>query len=235
MKPEEAVIERHLLKAWGENIVYEPRGKDTTPDFLVNGVNAVEVRRLNQNFFNGEQTEGLEQLAFPLYDALKEVLASFESRYSGQSFWVFVNYERPLSKNIREIKVEMKKSLENFLQAGLSLPCILQVNENIEFQVYSAEPTNGKIFRFGGETDENAGGGVISVYIENINHCIADKSAKIKQYKSLYKEWWLYLVDFMELGLGYNEINEVKNAISDLDEFSKVVIISYTSITTQGW
>jgi len=228
MKPEEIVVEKYLRKAYGRRIKYEPRGKDTTPDFSIDDVYAVEVRRLNQQFFDGENTEGLEQLSFSIYNVLKDVLVSFDCLYSGKSFWVFIDYERPLGKNMREIKLEMKKTFENFLQAETSLPCTLQVNENIEFQVYSSEPINGKIFRLGGESDGDAGGGVISVYIENIRYCIAEKSLKIKPYISQYREWSLYLVDYMELGLGYNEINGIKNAISDLGEFHKVAIINYT-------
>lgn len=228
MKPEEIVAEKYLRKAYGGNIVYEPRGKDTTPDFSINGVYAVEVRRLNQHFFNGEKTEGLEQLSFPLYDALKEVLASFNSQYSGKSFWVFIDYQRPLGKNMRKLKLEMRNSLEKFLQAEVPLPYTLQVNEEIKFQFYSSVPISGRVFRFGGEGDGDAGGWVISVYIDNVRHCIAEKSSKIKQYESLYREWWLYLVDYMELGLDYDDIKEVKTAISDLGQFNKVAIINYT-------
>jgi hypothetical protein len=228
MKPEEIVADKYLRNTYREEIVFEPRGKDTTPDFSIKGVYAVEVRRLNQHFFNGEKKEGLEQLSFPLYDALKEVLASFNSRYSGKSFWVFIDYERPLSKKIREIKLEMQNSLEKFLQNEVSLPYTLQVNEEIEFQVYSSDPLSGRVFRLGGEVDGDAGGWVISVYIENIRHCIAEKSSKIKQYKSLYSEWWLCLIDRMELGLDDDVIKEVRTAISDLGEFNKVSIINYT-------
>jgi hypothetical protein len=228
MHAEETVVEKYLHMTYGENIVYEPRGRDTTPDFSVNGVYAIEVRRLNQQFFDGENTEGLEQLSFPLYDVLKEVLASFKMQNPQKTFWIFMDYERPLGKNMREIKLEMQVSLEKFLQAEVPLPHSVQVNSNIEFHIYPSSSTSGRVFQYGGEFDGDAGGGNISIYLENIRHCIAEKTLKIKQYKPLYKEWWLCLVDCMEIGLDVGEIKEVKSSISDLGEFNKVVVINHT-------
>src|SRR5687767_4270989 len=102
---------------------------------------------------------------------------------------------------MQQIKSEMHNSLKTFLQTEVSLPCVLKVNEKIDFWINSSDGINGQVYQYGGERDEDAGGGVIPVYIENIRHCIAEKSSKIERYKSKYKEWWLYLVDYMELGL----------------------------------
>jgi hypothetical protein len=227
MKPEEISANKYLKNHYGENVFFEPDG-NVPPDFAINSIYAVEVRRLNQQFSNEEKTEGLEKLSFPLYYVLKEVLESFNALYAGKSYLVDIDYRRPLDKNMRKIKSEMQNSLKTFLQTKVSLPCMLKVNEKIEFWVYLSDPINGQVFQFVGERDEDAGGGVISVYIENIRHCIVEKSSKIKQFKSRYKEWWLYLVDYMQLGLDYGDIEKVKSAISDLGEFNKVAIIHYT-------
>jgi len=104
---------------------------------------------------------------------------------------------------------------------------MLQVNKKIKLWLYSSDPVKGQVFRFGGEDDGDAGGWVVPVYIENIRHCITEKSSKIKQYKLRYKEWWLYLVDFMELGLDQEVVKEMKSAISDLGEFNKVAVVNY--------
>jgi len=226
MKPEEISVDKFLRNRYGENVLFEPDG-NVPPDFVVNSTCAVEVRRLNQQFFSEEKIEGLEQLSFPLYHVLKEVLASFDSQYNGKSYWVFVDYKRPLDKNIREIKSDLQNSLKTIIQTDLSLPYMLQVNKKIKLWLYSSDPVKGQVFRFGGEDDGDAGGWVVPVYIENIRHCITEKSSKIKQYKLRYKEWWLYLVDFMELGLDQEVVKEMKSAISDLGEFNKVAVVNY--------
>jgi hypothetical protein len=47
MKPEEISTNKYLKNLYGGNVVFEPDG-NIPPDFLVNSVYAVEVRRLNQ-------------------------------------------------------------------------------------------------------------------------------------------------------------------------------------------
>jgi hypothetical protein len=226
MKPEEITTDKYLKKNYGENVVYEPDG-NIPPDFLVNSKYAVEVRRLNQQFFNNNHTVGLEKLSFPLNNALEEVLTSYDSQYSGKSYWVSIYYERPIT-NIPQVKSEMRIALNDFLQSDWTLPCTIRVNKNIELWIDSASLSGEHLFRIASEGDDDIGGEVISVYVQNIRYCIADKSVKISRYKSRYKEWWLYLVDYMELGLDQEDIQTVISTVSNLEEFSKVVIINYT-------
>jgi len=49
MKPEEASAQKYLRKNYGNNIVFEPRGKNTAPDFSVNVVHPKTwTERLNK-------------------------------------------------------------------------------------------------------------------------------------------------------------------------------------------
>ena len=226
MKPEEIVAQKYLRKTYGENIVYEPRGEDTTPDFSVNDVSAIEVRRLNQQFFDGEKSEGLEDLSSSIYEPFNEVLNSFSSQYLGKSYWVDIEYKRPLKKSMKHIRRDMQNALKTFLQSEMPLPCTLQINEKIKFYIGAIEPIDNRVFLRAGDEDLDWLVYDASI-IKNIRYCITQKSSKIKQYKSLYKEWWLYLVDYMALDAGY-QIERIKSTISDLGEFDKVVIINYS-------
>lgn len=227
MKHEEISANNYLRDCYGENVVFEPDG-NIPPDFAVNSIIAVEVRRLNQHFYDGEKTEGLKQLSYPLYDALKDVLESFNTQYSGKSYFVSIDYERPLGKSMGEIKREIQIALKEFLQNEALLPCKVNINEKIEFWIDKSMPINGRVFRLGGEIDGDAGGWVISEYIDNIKFCIAQKSSKISQYLPRYKVWWLCLVDYMNLGLDHDDVKQVKSALTNLNEFARVIVINRT-------
>ena len=225
MKPEEIVAEKYLRRTYGENIIYEPLGGNKPPDFSINDVHAVEVRRLNQQFFDGEDTEGLENLSSDIYKPFNEVLNKFNSQYLGRSYWVDVEFKRPLTKNMKQTKMDMQSALETFLQTETPLPCTLEVNEKIKFHIGMIEPIDNRVFLMASESDLDWLVHDASI-IKNIRYCIAQKSLKVNQYKSLYKECWLCLVDQMVLEAGYR-IESIKSAISDLGEFNKVVIINY--------
>ncbi len=55
---------KKFLKRHYSNIQFEPI-KNAPPDFLINNNIAVEVRRLNQNYFDGDNPKGLEEDDIP--------------------------------------------------------------------------------------------------------------------------------------------------------------------------
>ncbi len=225
MKPEEHVAEKYLRKIYGENIIYEPLGVSKPPDFSVNNVYAVEVRRLNQQFFAGEDTEGLENLSSDIYRSFREVLNKFNSQYLGKSYYVDIEYKRPFIQNMKQTKRDMENALEGFLHSEMLSPCMLEVNEKIKFHIGMMEPIDNRVFIMAGESDLDWLVDDSSI-IKNIRYCITQKSLTVKQYKTLYKECWLCLVDQMILEVGYR-IEMIKSAVSNLGEFDRVLIINY--------
>ena len=67
MDETERIVLAHLTHRGFTDVVYEPDG-NIPPDFLVNGSIAIEVRRLNQNYFEGADAQGLgaTDAVFPL-------------------------------------------------------------------------------------------------------------------------------------------------------------------------
>ena len=207
-------------------MVWEPDG-NVSPDFLVDSEFAVEARRLNQNFFHNEKSEGLEQLSFPIFDAFNSVLKSFNSRYQGTTYWVAIDFDRPLNMSMRHAKNDMEITLKNFLINGVSqYPQLLFVNAKIEFTVFPSQPIGGRVFRPAGGVDGDAGGWVIPTYKDNLRLCIIEKSLKVANYLPKYHVWWLYLVDHMGWGLDISETKDLISSISDIGNFDGVFIFS---------
>ena len=226
MNRDEKIVFDFLKKTDGSNVVFEPNG-NIPPDFIINSKIAIEVRRLNQHFFSKGKSEGLETLYFQLFGAFKEVLVPFDPIFSGKSYWVFLEFQRPFRKSIKIVIKEMQTALSYFINSNyVSLPHAIQINESIELEIYDSSPIKRKIFRPGGSIDSDSGGFVVSTYLENIHHCIINKSEKIKFEKDKYKFWHLFLVDHLNLGLDFQDINDVKKMVDTLGEFDKVVLLN---------
>lgn len=226
MKPEETVVYNFLVKRYGDNVIFEPDG-NVPPDFLIDGVYAAEVRRLNHQFVNGGKTEGLEQVTYPLFNALAEVLESFNSSYSGISYWVGINFHRPLPQSIRKLKTDIKNSLITFLSSDIKPPHRITVNEHIELTIYkSSNPIHGMLFGLHGGMDHDSNGWVLPIYVENTRLCITEKSSKIQRYLPKYIEWWLILVDYIGWGLDKYTTSNLAKQITDLGNFTNIKIIS---------
>jgi len=81
------------------------------------------------------------------------------------------------------------------------LPCDIKVTENIYFHIWSSQAVEGRVFRFAGGTDRESGGFVLAEFKKNFDHCVKEKSEKIKGYHERYTSWWLVLVDKIAYGL----------------------------------
>lgn len=221
---DEKLVHKILLQNNHCQVFYEPDG-NIPPDFKIGDNIAVEVRGLNQNFFQKEHVTGLNNVSIPLLDGLVEVLHTFGKQSDDYSFWVCIYYKRPI-EGIHEIKKLIKQNLNNFLLLpDPTFPYVINVTNNIELTILKTHSTNENLFRLGGSADANQGGFVISTYIENIRYCINEKAEKILDYQQRYAKWWLFLVDHLLLDPEEDEINEIKSNIHDLGYFQKVCII----------
>jgi hypothetical protein len=63
-KKEEQLVAAYLRHRGNMGVHYEPDAI-MPPDFVVDTRNAVDVRRLNQNYGDGNDTQGLEEIAIP--------------------------------------------------------------------------------------------------------------------------------------------------------------------------
>lgn len=225
MNEEEKIVHKLLQKNYHEQVIFEPDG-NIPPDFKVGDHIAVEVRRLNQNFFQEDQIKGLEELSFPLFNAFREVLKSFGKQKSDYSYLVGVLYSRPIGLTIHKFKKQIEKELQLFLQKPIfTFPYKIKIMNKVELIIYKKESIDKNLFRSMGGMDNDTGGWIIPMYIENIQHCISEKSEKIISYFQRYEEWCLYLVDVMMWDLDEYDVNEITKNIQDLGNFDKVNII----------
>jgi hypothetical protein len=55
--------------------------------------------------------------------------------------------------------------------------------------IFPSQPIDGRVFRTASGSDGDAGGLVILTYIENLRHCIIEKSSKVAGYLQKYRVW----------------------------------------------
>ncbi|MFW6030499.1 MAG: hypothetical protein ACOCRO_09655, partial [Halanaerobiales bacterium] len=190
-KTEEHVYD--YLKSKGyTSIIFEPDGH-IPPDFLVDNHYAIEVRRLNQNFINNDNYEGLEETEIPLYMKVDEILSSFD-RVSDSSWFVWFRFSRPTA-SLKIIEESLNSFLKEFLEKDIKETVDAKLDCGLEVKVFKAEKEYEKTFLVGGYSDLDSGGWVIKEMKKNIKICIDERSKKIEQYKQKYQEWWLFLVD----------------------------------------
>ncbi|MGC2504184.1 MAG: hypothetical protein WA400_18810, partial [Silvibacterium sp.] len=197
-------------------IIHEPDG-NVTPDFLVDGRIAVEVRRLNQNeITESGKPKGLEVLQFALNNSIREVLASFGPAKNGTCWLVGYRFSRPLP-NLTEIKQKVLEVLTAF-RDGLTEDREFLIADRLTLNLAPATNAWPDYFVLGGFSDRNAGGWLEHELKKNIEICVREKTKKIARARAKYPEWWLVLID----RIGYGD----KGTISIEHDWNKIILVN---------
>ena len=233
MNREERLAKAHLESIQNEQVVFEPLGETAIPDFGLGDHIGVEVRRLNENYFCVGRVEGLEQVEISVWRALNEAIRSFEGTPSKRSYWVMIEFERPLGKTGKKLRNDIKRGLATALRTDLNdqTRAPLAIRAGLRLWLYPSSVSTKNPFRAGGNSDVGSGGAVAQIYVQNIEHCIAEKSQKAFPVYDEFEEWWLLLVDTLAYDLPDCEMTRVGQAIAGLSAFTRLILINSSDQT----
>ena len=218
------------LSSIGNGIpAHEPDG-NIPPDFAFDNKIGIEVRRLNQNYLEGADVEGIEQVSIRIHQTLEKCFDSLDTQYNGKTYFVAINYKRPITINPKIIKREITTTLQRFLEKPKLFPATFKVNSNISLQFIEATKKYNKLFKLGITLDYNSGGWLTQLFVENVSFCVVEKTEKTKPYKSRYNEWWLLLVDRIGLDMPKEDYDEIDFSSLSKGGFNKVIIIEPKSL-----
>jgi hypothetical protein len=222
MKSEEKIANEYLRSEGYNSVIYEPDGK-VPPDFLIDGNIAVEVRRLNENYFSGDKLIGHYEEYVRLWDILNHFLLSYTNESLESSYWLSFGYERPIPSS-SQLKKNLKIQLDRFIQKPD--PTIkIQVTPSFFIWLYLKESEEKNEIIVASAHNGNGGGSVTQIYISNINYCFKEKSIKIEKFKNNYPQWWLVLVDTMFYRMISNSKDKLKDNIVLPNEWEKLIIL----------
>jgi hypothetical protein len=222
MKKEEKIAKAYL-ETLSSDVVYEPDGK-IPPDFRLNQIVAVEVRRLNKNIFVGKLGKGLEQDQHSLVDGLSEIIREFDSPILTDNYRIKLRISRPTPK-IKNLKSVAKKRLRSFLENIPEMPFEIKLSSNISIVLTKDNRKSTRVFHIAVVTDLGSCGWTAPDYMENINFCVLEKTERIQKYKFKYPEWWLVLVDFLAAGIEEPEKTFVIQHIIKGAHWKKIIVI----------
>jgi hypothetical protein len=222
MDSSEAVVEKLLVHMGFSQVIYEPDG-NVPPDFLADGRIAVEVRRLNQNHDSGNGKRGLEEDAIPLWQKVEKLAMSFGPS-TVESWFVTYDFSRPV-KPWKILAPKLKDALLEFQSRPIRESGVIFSQDNFELDLFRASVVHQTYFVMGGVDDQQSGGFVVAEMLSNIEHCAAEKSAKIRTYKSRYGEWWLVLTDHIGRGLDDFDKQQLLEHAKRPPEWDRIVIV----------
>lgn len=223
MDATEKLVADHLAHRGYTDVVYEPDG-NVPPDFLVNRSVAIEVRRLNQNHFQGSDAKGLEEVAIPLWKKIEKLIASFGSPTASESWFVFFRFGRPV-ESWKTLEPKLRNTLQAFVDSSTKAKGTIALEGGFELDVFRSSSPHPTIFLMGGCSDNESGGWLLAEMETNIRHCANEKSRKIAGVRAKYGEWWLALVDYIGYSLDEFDREMFRDQVSIQHDWDKILII----------
>jgi hypothetical protein len=198
------------------DIQYEPIA-NKTPDFLINGRIAVEVRRLNINI----RGKGIEEYECPFIDSFSKILANQEGYPRSETWFIDVTIlgEFPEFSDVRQNYVN---ALRRFALSSNRTNSIIYSGTDAILEARRASIVEPSFYVLGGY--DPSCGWVLADMERNIEHCARDKAGKINDVRSRYTIWWLALVD--HISRATCDVDELRSAVQNLHGWDRILIIS---------
>jgi len=225
MDATETIVKNNLKHQGYTDIVYEPDG-NVSPDFLLNKSIAVEVRRLNQNHDDGNDTKGLEEVAIPLWKRVENLLNKYPNQEGSESWFVHFRFSRPVEQ-WKTLKPKLDSALNQFINSTNRERGIIAQSKGFELEMFcrTSKP-HQNFFVMAGCSDQESGGWVLAEMEKNIVYCANEKEHKIKKVRGKYPTWWLALVDHIGYGLDDFDREQFRTTVSVQHYWDKILIIS---------
>ena len=224
MDETELLVGKYLVSRGYADIQFEPIPNET-PDFVYESSNAVEVRRLNRNYFVDDLATGYERTFIPIHKAVRKLLSEHKNPNKEQCWIVSISFKRPV--DWKHEKKEAKKAIREFAKSNSKNEGVIysSLNESFSLAVRAANEVYEQIMVPGGIDDQDSCGLLIQDMERNIVHCIEEKTQKISRNKSKYATWSLALVDCIGYGLDEFEQSLFVDQVQLDHEWDSVVLI----------
>ena len=198
MDRSESIALQHLdWRFPGAHIVFEPDGQ-RTPDFLIDGRIAVEVRRLDEHDGSEPAPRSLVETSVPLIRHLRSLVNMTEWAGS-QTHGIIYHYGRPLASK-REVDAGVRAFLASLQESDDPVGQTAEVAPRLHLTCSDPVARTGSAYSLLGGWDDNQGGDIRRLLVRNTAVCIESKTARMIARRQAYPEWWLMLVDYVSHG-----------------------------------
>jgi hypothetical protein len=235
MDETEEISKRFLESEGHSDILYEPEGDSTTPDFSINGDTAVEVTLLQINEWDHSRIPSLRNILNKAISKCNKKSNVRSSKYhKGKSYFLrlLCDYDRiptvrhDYYKFKQKIKHELEKKLDYFIKIPFKQQMQLVIDGcsfSLEFREFPYDKKKLFIEIHVTVTPEKLAirPGYISTYIRSAAIEKKEKMVKALPSQSRYKKKWLLLLDPRE-----KTPPEFNNCdFSDINYWDRIVVI----------
>lgn len=203
---------------------FEPNGKSTVPDFLLQNNIAVEIRRLNKNIEINGNYEGIEMKHFTVIEIINFVINSIKEYSYEYSINLIIQFQRVnYPKKTKHLRKEIKNAITSAIEQG-SFDKVLNILNCVYIELKKVEKED-QFIRIFSIYDRDMGGTVQNVRYESLKIAIEEKEKKVNSINNIYSKIWLILVDHIFSRVDYTTKQDLHGFPEIESSFDRVILL----------
>lgn len=204
-------------------VVYEPCGKKTFPDFSLSGNIGIECTRLVHTIpASGSQFNATE-LEPRIIHSLQRAIEKKISK--NHRFSVFVGISYRMEIDTRKSARNLSRFLDSLDLSDISLPLVHQIDDTLEINIFHANNRFESTFMLGSATNMDGAMWLFSELVEQSRHAMIRKGEKISPKHLGFKEYWLAVSSDLTIGVSDDYVHEAGKALKGKWPWSNLLLI----------
>jgi len=212
------------------NIVFEPNGISTAPDFSVNQATAVEVTRLVNIVERDGDSINLTQSGPSLSRSLENTINGVSIPHHKRSFFIELSIRQPINLNVA--RTELRKILPNIYSGELSLSASYKICEGLTIEAIPTSKAYDSPFRLGGITGADYTGWRGPELLTQTREAMIRKAQSLSRLRPLYKEMWLVVGSQLTLGSVSEYHSELEELLREQAFWDRLILLDILNLKT---
>ena len=219
----EKATQEYLISLSLGEVIYEPNGPNSPPDFSLAGRIGVEATRLVDIIDCGSQLINLTEEEPKIDQSFTNAIRSVTRAKLGGSYFVCVDYQFPFDR--RAAARAISKHLTEISNGISIIPHKLEVCKNVRVDIFPSSKTFESPFMSGGINCDQSGGLILADIIQQSRQSIQRKSKVISPIRGQYAEWWLAVSSHLTFGVENSYIDLIAGELRESGMWSKLLLI----------
>lgn len=216
---------REYLESLGlGEVLFEPSGPNTFPDFSIGGRIGVECTRLVHIIEKAGREYNLAEIEPSIIRSLEGTFKDLPRSNLTHSYFVCLDFD--IDIELRTAKRKLKAYLSEISQTSAIIPHRQRITNELEIEILKSSKIFETPFVLGAMSTRNSAGWVLEELSKQTRDAIKRKTKKLESAQAQFGEWWLAVSGSVAVGLSESYAEFIESELRGTPFWTRVLLIN---------
>ncbi|WP_054006900.1 hypothetical protein [Cypionkella psychrotolerans] len=205
-------------------VIFEPSGPNTFPDFSIGERIGVECTRLVHIVEKNGREYNLDQIEPSIIRSLEAAFKDLPRCNLTHSYFVCLDFD--IDIELRIARRKLTAYLSELSQTSAIIPHRQRITNELEIEILKSSNSFETPFVLGGMNTRNSAGWVLEQLSKQTQDAIKRKTEKLVSAKELFGEWWLAVSGGVAVGVSESYAKFIENELRGTPFWDRVLLIN---------